>query len=110
MNKFSGYIALLVVFFVVFLGMRNPWLDHTPGPKRKGKAVITNFFNKNLTASCVKENKVHDNGTPLAILLSPSTTLHVSSTASLPVAGEDPYPSRRYHPTSSCRAPPAPLS
>ena len=69
MNKYNGYIAVLVVFFVVFLGMRNPWLDDTPGPKRKGRAVITNSFSKSISVSLQTSCNDYDNATPLALPL-----------------------------------------
>ncbi|MBJ6725463.1 hypothetical protein [Geomesophilobacter sediminis] len=33
-------LILVPAFFLVMLGMRNPVLDHTPGPKQRPRAVI----------------------------------------------------------------------
>lgn len=111
MKKYGGYIALVLVFFVVFLGMRNPWLDQTPGPKRKGRAAIShNTFCKNLSVSFAKSCKDHDNTTPLAIVLTTGMTGAASFTASLPLVVEQTLISSLYLPLRSSRAPPALIS
>lgn len=111
MNKFNGYIALFVVFFVVFLGMRNPWLDNTPGPKRKGRAVISyNTFSKHLADSFDKTCKDHNPATPVATLLAAQNTWNAPFTASPLVFGEQTVTSLLYLHIRSSRAPPAPLS
>lgn len=68
MNKYNGYIALFVVFFAVFLGIRSPWRDHKPGPKRKARAVIAQTISKNVSFSFHKSCKNHDTTTPVATL------------------------------------------
>jgi hypothetical protein len=90
--------------------MRNPWLDQTPGPKRKGRAVIShNIFSKNLSASFAKSCKNDDNTTP-AIVLTTGMTGAASFTASLPLVVEQPLISSLYLPLRASRAPPTPAS
>lgn len=111
MKKYGGYIALLVVFFVVFLGMRNPWLDQTPGPKRKGRAVVSsNTFSKNLSVSFAKSCKDHDHTTPLAIAPTTGMTESAALPALLPLVAEPTLISSLYLPLRTCRAPPASAS
>jgi len=111
MNKYSGYIALLVVFFVVFLGMRNPWLDNTSGPKRKGRAVVSsNSFSKNLSVSYDKYYKDHDTTTPVALLLTTKITGASPFMASSPAVSEQTLLSPLYLSIRSSRAPPTSIS
>jgi hypothetical protein len=37
---------LIPVFFLITLGMRNPFLDHNPGPKPRPRAVIEENVSK----------------------------------------------------------------
>lgn len=111
MKKYGHYIALFVVFFVVFLGMRNPWLDQASGPKRKGRAVISaNAFSKNLSVSFTKSCKDHDNTTPVTILQTSEITGAAAFTVSLPRVTEQHLTSSLYLPLRSSRAPPAAIS
>lgn len=111
MKKYGVYIALSVVFFVVFLGMRNPWLDQTPGPKRKGRAVISaNTFSKHLSVPNDKSCKDHDNTAPAAIILTIKTRGIGPLTTSLQLVAEQPLVSSLYRSIRSSRAPPASIS
>jgi len=111
MKRYGGYIALFVVFFVVFLGMRNPWLDQTPGPKRKGRAVVSaNSFSKHFSVSPDKSCKDHDNTTPVAIILTSTAREILPLAASLPRVADQPLVSSFYLPIHASRAPPASLS
>jgi hypothetical protein len=106
MNKYKVYIGLLVVFFIVFLGMRNPGLNHKPGPKRNSRAIITQTINKNLSASSHKSSKDQDCTTPLAILLSTIGEGNTPALALLLVADDQSSPYPLYSSICSSRAPP----
>ena len=106
MKNFSSYIALSVAFFVIFLGMRNPWLDHKPGPKRKARAVITQTFSKNFSISFDKSSKDHDNTMPVATVLSPTMIEDVPLTVTALSIREQIIPSLRCLSPCSSRAPP----
>lgn len=111
MKKYGSYIALFVVFFVVFLGMRNPWLEETPGPKRKGRAAVSyNTFSKSLSLTFDNSCQDHDHSTPIALALAPLVAATTSLSISLPLISEQITPARRYLITRSSRAPPSSLS
>ena len=106
MNKHHAYIAVFVIFFVFFLGIRIPGQNHQPGPKRKSRAVITQTFNKNLSISFDKFDKGQDNTTPVATLLASSYRLNMPARETLPRAIEQTIPQQRHLSLRSDRAPP----
>lgn len=106
MNKYNAYIALSVVFFVFFLGIRIPGQNHQPGPKRKSRAAITQTFNKNLSVSFDKFDKGQDNTTPVATLLATSYRLNMPSREALLRAIEQTILPPRHLSLLSSRAPP----
>lgn len=105
MNKYNGYIAILLLFFVFFLGIRIPGQNHRLGPKNKSRAVITQTTNKNLSLSFHTSDKDHDNTTPVATL--PVTSYQGSTFAGTSsFAGNQTLPPQPYSSLCSSRAPP----
>lgn len=106
MHKYNGYLAIFIVFFMVFLGIRIPGQNHKPGPKRKARAVITQTTNKNLSVSIQKYCKDPDITTPVATLSATLSLCNLPSIMTLTKIGaQTPHP-QRYLSLHSSRAPP----
>jgi hypothetical protein len=110
MNKYYVYIGLFVAFFVVFLGMRNPWLDQKPGPKHKARAVITQTASKNLSLSLPRSGDGQDHTTPLATLLATIYEWNAPAVATLAVPEDQSSTYPLHSSIRSSRAPPALIS
>ena len=51
-------IAILLIIFLTFLGMWNPWHDSTPRPKKNPRAVLSSLGTKSLTlASKISDSR-----------------------------------------------------
>jgi hypothetical protein len=74
--------ALLVIIFLIFLGMRNPWLEFSSGPKKNPRAVLSQSATKSFTSvhnACGTQPKTSTGAVTLVAVVSPLWSDFLSS-------------------------------